>query len=190
MLPVSLSLNIERNMFRRWGEGVRFWGDGIWSGGMVPWRSMVLGMVLGGWYGPRGYGTGEGYGSGSIVGRQYSAPPCGRTNTCENITFSATSFAFGNDKKCLSCGVLTIDAQIPEKSSGTRGHVCMFRHQTLSVILKAVVTVCNNSCGKVMFSQVCQEFCPRGGGVHPPRQTPPRQTPSPMHTPMGRHPPG
>ena len=33
-------------------------------------------------------------------------------------------------------------------------------------IMRTFATVCNSSCGKVMFSQV--PVCPRGGGVHPP----------------------
>ena len=50
--------------------------------------------------------------------------------------------------------------------------------------LKRFITVRNNSCGKVMFSQV--SVCPRRGGIHSlgRRQTPPR-----ADTALGRHPP-
>ena len=50
-------------------------------------------------------------------------------------------------------------------------------HQTFPATVSGAnsrfITVRNSSCGKVMFSQVCQEFCPQvgggamcGGGVH------------------------
>ena len=60
----------------------------------------------------------------------------------------------------------------------------------------SIFTVRNSSCGKVMFSQACQEFCPRGvgGGVsvcliacrdtHPPGHTYP---PTPDRHPLCRH---
>ena len=45
-------------------------------------------------------------------------------------------------------------------------------------------TVCNSSCGKVMFSQV-SVILSNGGGVHPPRQTPHlRQPPHLRQTPL------
>ena len=40
------------------------------------------------------------------------------------------------------------------------------------------ITICNSICGKVMFSQACQEFCPQGE-VYTPQTHPPRQTPHP-----------
>ena len=40
---------------------------------------------------------------------------------------------------------------------------------------KYIVTVRNSSSGKVMFSQA--PVCPQGGGVHPPGQTSPGETP-------------
>ena len=49
---------------------------------------------------------------------------------------------------------------------------------------RIIITICNSSCRKVIFSQACVKV---GGGVHP-QQTPPRQTPSCSDTPS-RHPP-
>ena len=40
-----------------------------------------------------------------------------------------------------------------------------------------------------IFTSVCQEFCPRGGGIHPPDQAPPDQAP-PDQAPPGPGPPG
>ena len=39
-----------------------------------------------------------------------------------------------------------------------------------------------------LFTSVCWEFCPQGGGVHPPRQNPPPSRHPPGQTPtLGRH---
>ena len=54
--------------------------------------------------------------------------------------------------------------------------------KTQSDFNESIFTVCNSSCGKVMFSQV--SVCPQGGGVHPLGRHPPGQ----RHTHTSRHP--